>query len=202
MEIKNEDLIVVQIGANRGNDHLTELLKDKKIEKLILVEPFEEHNNSLQNCYFDKKNFVIENIIITDKDDIGECEIYYHEEDSTHENKFELASLNKKHSLNIRSHYNESGLKFRTLPCLTLMNLFKKHNLKKIDILYIDTEGFDDKLIKSIDFENILIEKIFYENLHINKSEIREYFINKNFEVIESVDEPHGWSDLAINKNI
>ena len=40
-------MVVVQIGANRGNDDFTEIIKNKKIEKLILVEPLDFHNQSL-----------------------------------------------------------------------------------------------------------------------------------------------------------
>jgi len=58
-------MIAVQIGANRGNDDFTQIIKNKKIEMLILVEPLDFHNESLNECYKEIKNKVIKNLIIT-----------------------------------------------------------------------------------------------------------------------------------------
>ena len=59
-------MTVIQIGANQGNDELTELLKNQPIDKLILVEPLELHNVKLKQCYSNIENLFIENIALTD----------------------------------------------------------------------------------------------------------------------------------------
>ncbi len=128
-------MIAVQIGSNKGYDDFYDVIKDSKLEKLILVEPFNEHNESLLTCYSHVDNKEIENIIITNNPNKNSDVIFYHEEDSEHINKFELASLNKLHSLKIRSNYDESGIKGRELTSMTINQLLNKYNLKNIDLL-------------------------------------------------------------------
>jgi hypothetical protein len=200
LKLKNKTkvvkMIVVQIGSNKGYDDLTEILRNKNVEKLILVEPFEEHNFSLNECYSHISNKFIENIIITDNSEKKLEYIFYHEEDTKHTNKFELASLNKLHSLKIRSNYDETGIRFRELKALTANHLFEKYSLNKIDILFVDTEGFDDKIIRSIDFDKFKIDTIYYENLHINSNDLRKFLELKNYNVIPNFGFG-GWSDIA-----
>lgn len=188
---------IVQIGANKGYDDVTELIKGKTITNLVLVEPFEEHNKSLKECYKDIPNVVIKNIIIQDNPEISESSIFFHTDDSNHTNAFELASLNKNHSLNIRGQYTEAGILERKLESMTINQLFDSHGLEEIDLLFIDTEGYDCKIIKTLDFERFRIKELYYENLHCNVQEIREYLKSKGFEVTQNVMS-HGWSDKAI----
>ena len=188
---------IIQIGANKGYDDVTELIKDKEISKLVLVEPFEEHNKSLNECYSNVKNFIIQNIIVQDDPSLHECSIFYHTHDASHNNAFELASLNKNHSLKIRGQYTEDGIVSRTLRCMTINQLFDQHNLTEIDLLFIDTEGYDCNIIKSIDFSKYKIKELYFENLHCDVSEIRELLKSKGYEVIQNVMS-HGWSDKAV----
>ena len=189
-------MIALQIGANKGYDDFTDTIKDELIEKLILVEPFNEHNESLNNCYSHIEKKYIENVIVTNNPDNHTETIFFHEDDTTHSNKFELASLNKYHSLKIRENYNESGIKERKLPSITINQLLYKYNVKILDLLFIDTEGFDDELIKSIDLINFKIKKIYYENLHINSDELRIFLESKNYKITKGVGYG-GWSDYA-----
>ena len=189
-------MIAVQIGSNKGYDDFTELLIHKNVEKLILVEPFEEHNESLRRCYSNIENLYIENIIINDDPNKYSESIFYHEEDANHGNKFELASLNKLHSLKIRSNYNETGIQERKLNSMTINQLLYRYNIVEIDLLFIDTEGFDDKIIESIDFTKFVIKEIYYENLHINSEKLREFLSQKNYTVHPNVGYG-GWSDFA-----
>lgn len=188
---------IVQIGANKGFDDVTELIKGKNISKLVLVEPFDEHNKSLEECYKEINNVTIQNIIIQDDPSINECSIFYHTDDSNHNNAFELASLNKTHSLKIRGQYTEDGIIERKLKCMTINQLFDYHGLTEIDLLFIDTEGYDCKIIKSLNFEQYKIKELYYENLHCDVQEIREYIKSKGFEIHPNVMS-HGWSDKAV----
>ena len=189
-------MIAVQIGSNKGYDDFYDVIKDSKLEKLILVEPFNEHNESLLTCYSHVENKEIENIIITNNPNKNSDVIFYHEEDSEHINKFELASLNKLHSLKIRSNYDESGIKGRELTSMTINQLLNKYNLKNIDLLFIDTEGFDDKIIESINFDEFTIDEIYYENLHVDSDKLRDFLISKDYTVTKHVGYG-GWSDYA-----
>ena len=66
-----------------------------------------------------------------------------------------LSSLKKSH---IEKHKtNEEPIEIE-VDSITLNDLFDKHDINKIDVLFVDSEGMDDKLIMSIDFNKFDIE--------------------------------------------
>ena len=62
---------IVQIGSNRGYDDLTNYISENRnnINLLLLVEPLEKFNDSLNECYNYIQNKFIENIVVTDTND-------------------------------------------------------------------------------------------------------------------------------------
>lgn len=191
---------IVQIGTNRANDNLTSLVykyNPDQIQNLILVEPFAIHNDKIRDCYTNYYNSLhIENIIISHTEDTVQ-KLCYHPDDLAGSNTGELASLNPDHSIGIRYYYNKEELLYLELPNLTIDQLFNKYNLHTIDILYIDTEGFDDKIIYSIDFNKFLIKTIYYEHLHIDRDKLRLYLKENNYNIdIETNSYPY--CDCAI----
>jgi FkbM family methyltransferase len=180
-------MIVVQIGANRGNDELTSIIKGMSVSKLILVEPMSKFNESLLKCYEGINNLFIENIAITDDVNKKSEKFYLHEK---MDENVEQASLLKSH---VNKVFNRPEYTFdkpydvqlieMEVSCSTINDLFTKYELKNIDILFIDAEGFDDKIIKSIDFNNFNIKKIYYENMHINMLDMSDFLIKMGYDV-------------------
>lgn len=186
---------IVQIGANRAYDNLSNIVyqyNPELINSLVIVEPLSLHNSSIQSCYQKYSSKLhIENIIISDID-TPTNKLWYHPNDLAHQNAAELASLNKEHSLNIRSYYKAEEVSFIELPNLTANQLFEKYNLNTIDILYIDTEGFDDKIIYSIDFKRYNITTIYYENLHIDRERLRSFLSKLSYKIeINTQNDPY-----------
>jgi len=184
---------IVQIGSHKGYDDLTKLVKTmttQNIEILILIEPQSEFNPSLKECYLGY-NFFIENIIITNDDKLKKCKFYSCEEDK---NK-EISSLKKEHLFK----HNQYNFNEKEIKCLTLNNLLLKYEIKDLDILFIDSEGFDGEIIKSIDYEKFNIKKIFYENLHINNEDVINFLEEKNYIINKNVL-LNGWTNEAIKK--
>ena len=58
------------------------------------------------------------------------------------------------------------GDKFKRLsvPSMTFTELCEKYQLQHINLLQVDTEGYDSKIIRSIDFTKVKIDMIIYEN--------------------------------------
>lgn len=56
------------------------------------------------------------------------------------------------------------------MACTSLIQLVKDHDLFGLDYLQIDTEGFDDEIIKMIDFSIIKPKLIKFELVHLSKS--------------------------------
>jgi hypothetical protein len=68
----------------------------------------------------------------------------------------------------------------------------KKHNIRKIDIFVLDTEGSEEEIIRGINFENIEISNFIIEcNLNILKIEEFDLFMSslgyKNMGIAEDL---------------
>lgn len=195
---------IIQIGTNRADDHLTSIVKKihpDQINNLITVEPFDLHNESIKRCYQDySASLHIENIIITpENNSSGKEKIWFHPKDLTHNNATELASLNKEHASRIVAQYTYEDMQFLELSSMTLNELFDKYNMTDIDILYIDTEGYDDKLIYSINLDKYKIRTIFYEHLHIDKWKLFHFLVDKGYDIEHSI-EGDSYADMATLK--
>lgn len=193
---------IVQIGANRGNDELTRIIREKVNTPnfLLLVEPLEKFNKNLQECYRDVTNLNIENIAIVDDNTLETTTMFLHK--SMDEN-MEQASLKKSHIDMVfdRPEYISSGLSHKEqiielkVKCSTFNSLMEKYGVNEIDILFIDAEGLDDIIIKSIDFKSITIREIYYENMHINNESLENFLLDRGYQI------QHGTSE-SMNNNI
>lgn len=169
---------IVQIGSNEGYDELTKMID--KNDFLLLVEPLKEFNESLKTCYKNISKLHIENVAITDEG----CEetIFY-----LHKNSTTLweSSLLRSHIL---KHFSEEdGIIEKKVKCKNINELFNSYSIYNIDILFIDAEGFDDRIIKSIDFSKYDINTIYYENYHINVDEIEKYLMSKGYKTYRNI---------------
>ncbi|MGA7937607.1 MAG: FkbM family methyltransferase [Kovacikia sp.] len=54
---------------------------------------------------------------------------------------------------------------------MTFARLIEENNVSKLDLLHIDTEGYDYEIIKLIDFQKIKPSIILYESKHLNESD-------------------------------
>jgi FkbM family methyltransferase len=188
---------ILQIGANRGNDDLTDIIRPykAKIAKLILVEPLSVHNKALIKCYSGYP-FTIENIAISESATTNQLSFYYHVEDGP---GYEVSSLNREHILKhtvFNPKLTEKGIREESVNCLTINQLCDKHSILNLDLLFIDAEGIDDKLIFNIDFKSLTIANIIYENLHIDSGKVAQYLESKGYHVHKKFGK-NGWSTLA-----
>ena len=101
-----------------------------------------------------------------------------------------LASFEKRHLLKhgIRTFHIEKT----KVETITLNNLIKKHNIKFLDLLFVDAEGYDGKIVYDfllntnfkplIIFEYIHIENLFFEKLliYLNKENYSYFSLNEN----------------------
>ena len=73
---------------------------------------------------------------------------------------------------------------FKTYECKVeiLENIFKRHNIKAIDLAIIDVEGSEIELLKGINFKEININYFCIESYNIN--ELEKFMSKKNYEFI------------------
>ena len=205
---------IIQIGTNRAYDELSDLilrkegkLSDKfninQLEKLILVEPLNFHNKNINKCYKNIDCKVIDNIAVTDNLNIDEIDFYYHLNDGDMElephRSFEIASADKSHLIK-HGKLDDSNMVQVKVPAITINNLFQKHNLTEIDLLFIDAEGFDGKILLDIDFNKYKIKYIVFEFTHESKiTEVRKYLSKNNFNLITEFSPGNNlWKNMNI----
>lgn len=141
----------IQIGTNDGNDEFKkriEQLKNKSNVYLIepnsdLISKIEENYKSLKEIH----NVFILNVGIVSHKGINE--LY------TDLNYSGFSSV-----INRKSHNLSSKIQFTPL---TFQELCDTNNISNIELLYIDTEGYDYTILNSIDFKTVNIKKIICE---------------------------------------
>ncbi len=181
-----KDFFFVQIGANDGkkNDPLYDLVIKYNLSGL-LVEPLSGVFQSLLKNYSGNSNLIFENVAISDKEGFQpmyEIKKEFQDvfEKHTKEKATMMASFNKDHvrkflrrgmgeffkDKQIDDYIDEVQVKTTSFD-----TLMQKHQIKSIDLLQIDTEGFDFEIIKMVDFNKYSPKLINYESVHLNASD-------------------------------
>jgi hypothetical protein len=74
------------------------------------------------------------------------------------------------------------------VPVLTLESLCRRHDVERIDLLVIDTEGYDHEILKSIELERRHPRLAIYEHYHLPAAEraaCRELVREAGYEAME-----------------
>ena len=175
---------LIQIGANDGLsfDELNFFIK-KYETKSLLVEPIKENFNLLKKNYKNLDFITFENSAISINEEIS----YLYKVNSQHMQKYgshipAIPSFDKKHLINhgVKNQHIVS----EKVNSITILDLINKHKFNNLDLLFIDTEGYDGKIVNDflstvnarpiIMFEYIHIDNNAYENL-INNLFKKEY---------------------------
>ena len=163
-----------QIGTNNGVDNFRKYVNYYKPKRVILVEANSSLIDDINNNYDSIKKFtevvIVNKTIYTEND--KEVSLFIPAENGIYgrpgvqpdrkqgnhlynNGQFSLLPMNdwgeKKHMIEIKSN------------SITFGRLCEELNVKNIDFLQIDTEGFDSEIIKSINLKEIDISVIRYE---------------------------------------
>ncbi len=197
------DFFFVQIGANDGknNDPIYDFVSKYKLSGL-LVEPQKNAFKSLCKNYGDNNNLIYENAAISYKDEyqsmyiIKEAFQDTYGELTTTANPSGPSSFDKDH---VRKWIRRGGamteffkdkqvddyIEEIQVKTITFDTLMRKHNIKSIDLLQIDAEGFDFEIIKMIDFDKYPPKLINYESAHLraknSRIECESFLQNKGY---------------------
>jgi FkbM family methyltransferase len=186
--VDKEKFFLVQIGANDGksrdrmHDYVTRLDLSG-----ILVEPQKQVFEKLKQSYAGRDKISFANVAIGNKE--GEL-TFYTVKDSliNEENYFEttaIASLDKstiennikkripkiieRISDDINDYISESKV-----ACLTFDSFVKKFNVPVFDFLFLDCEGYDYEILKTIDFSKHTPKMINFESKFLSDVEREE----------------------------
>ena len=191
---------IIQIGANDGksDDFLrTSINTDTNV---LLVEPIKSAFEQLEKNYSGYKNVKFVNKAIDIKS--GKREIFsvnpkYHD---FYEKKYQskdvswltvLASFDKNH---LEYHGIKSGhIQSIEIDCINFKELIDQYNFDSLDLLVVDTEGYDEILITNFIQNTNIRPLIIFEWIHIQK--------NKAEDLIELL-ELNNYKFLKLNKDL
>jgi FkbM family methyltransferase len=84
-----------------------------------------------------------------------------------------LGSFRKDVVLSHREHIPDIDARLREIevPCLTFDELCRKHAVERIDLVHIDTEGYDFEVIKLVDLDRWQPSVLLYEHKHLSQDD-------------------------------
>jgi FkbM family methyltransferase len=91
----------------------------------------------------------------------------------------------------MREHFPGTQIVEEDVVCRSFEYLIEKYNVRKIDLLHIDAEGYDYEIIKLVPFSRIRPNMIFYESEHLrpdDKVSCEELLITYGYKLIRAKD--------------
>lgn len=164
----------VEIGANDGQrlDPLSNyIVKDDWTG--VMVEPVPYVFERLRRHFEGNGRIAVENAAIADREgsrpfyhlaeaagDEGGAPIWWYDAIGS----FEREHLYKHESVipNLESRVRQIDVE-----CMTVGDLLRKHGMDAVDLILIDTEGYDAEIVGSIDFDRIRPRLLIYEHHHL-----------------------------------
>ena len=157
------DFFFVQIGGNDGktNDPIHRIVKRRKLSGII-VEPVKDYFKELQLTYGGYKNIRLANVAIYAQNQ----RIKIYRADGTRTDLPDwtkgIASLYPSHFQ--KSKTSQNSIIEEEVEGITFEKLIDSYSITSIDLIQIDTEGYDYQIIKMIDFEKIHPNIIAFEH--------------------------------------
>ena len=188
-KLKNKPLNIIDIGAHKG-ETIDFFLNNFLINRILAFEPNEELYNQLRkNNKYLNKNISIYNFGVGKKNEIKYLNIMSDSASSTfHKIKQNNDYFKKKKR--IISFFDQNKEFMKKTQKVTVINLSKiilDNKIKEIDILKIDTEGFEYNVLKGIENFNFIKIKYIYIEHHF------DLMINKGYKLSDI--------NMLLNKN-
>jgi FkbM family methyltransferase len=168
----------VEIGANDGEkyDHLRSTIRSRGWAG-IMVEPVPYVFERLAQNYRDVDQVILEHAAIADRD--GNLPLWSVRPPEPGESRRlpdwydAIGSFSRETVLSHAPQIPdiEDRLIRLDVPTLTFASLCAKHGIEEVDLLVIDTEGYDHEILRSIDFTGIRPRLVIYEHFHLAPEE-------------------------------
>lgn len=175
----------VQVGANDGvmADPLRPLILKHRMAGL-LIEPLPDLFEQLKTNYATQPQLKFENVAISSE---PATVAMYRVRAGVPALNTGLASFNREHLVNCK--IPDEYIEIVHVSSVTLPSLLKKHSIEKVNLLQIDTEGYDFEIIKSAFNSGIYPDIINYEHRHIgraNKYHCKKMLDDLGYQFIEA----------------
>ena len=184
----------VEIGSNDGDkyDHLSEIIRSGSWRG-IMIEPVPYVYQRLARNYEGTEGIILENVAIADRD--ARLPFYHlrqlddDERGSVPDWYDAIGSFVLDTILSHRDKIPdlERRVVSTEVPCVTFQTLCAKHGVDRVDLILIDTEGYDWQIIKNIDFSLHRPRLLVYEHFHLAPEErvrCRSYLEELGYELL------------------
>lgn len=188
-----KNIFVLQIGSNDGmsGDPVFSLLNQQSSWHALLVEPVPYLFDRLRNNYEHNSRLQFANVAIAET--VGTHSFYY--VDSTAKSHVpdlppwfdQLGSFNRSHITNHLGERIEPFIKAQDIQTTTLPMLLERYGVKKIDVLHIDAEGYDWRILKQLDLSKFRPAVILFEYKHLSDVDraAAENFLRPNYRMTD-----------------
>lgn len=167
--LMKQPISLLQIGACDGvtSDSIYKYIKQGMI-KAYLVEPSCVNFNKLKSFYNAHPEVTLINAAVAEQ---NSKRIFYSIKDEGRWKDSgwarQLASFYKQHL--IRHGILEHEIQSEEVDCLMVKTIIENYHIKNLDILLIDTEGYDGEIVRMALDQNILPNFIAFENVQLVK---------------------------------
>jgi FkbM family methyltransferase len=188
-----EDPLFVKVGANDGVtlDPCTDILLRDPAWRGLLIEPVPYLFDRLKLNFPNTNRFILEQLAIGPR---GKATFYFL--DPSAKKQFadlpecfdQLGSFNKSHITNHFGAELSAYVREMIVDVEPLEDVLKRHNVSKIQLLHIDTEGYDYKVLTTLNFELVKPLAIFIEYRHLVPDEhasLLRLFRDNQYEVYD-----------------
>tara|TARA_B100000780_G_C20980347_1_gene391714 strand:- start:62 stop:823 length:762 start_codon:yes stop_codon:yes gene_type:complete len=187
-----ENPVIFDVGGNRGQS----IERFKKIFNNPIIhsfEPIKSEFDYMANRFSRENNIFLNNFALGDKIEDKEFNITAKTATSSFNKITEGTKWLKHRSKQYKTTEKEYVVKIEKVKVTTLDHYCKNKNIQKIDLLKIDTQGYEDKVlegslntIKSNHVGVVLTEIIFDQvyDKHFSFSDIEKYLIPNNFRMV------------------
>jgi FkbM family methyltransferase len=180
---KLKNFIVIGAFDGESHDNFFDKIKqksNKKDNKIIFVEPIKRfYDNLTQNVLsINDVEVICENVGISDKNEDVTMATVNPNVLYKYPSYIEGCTCVVENGTPINTfiqQVDDGDLIYEKLSCITFSDLLFKHNFLDVDFLQIDTEGYDERIVKSINFDSFNIKFIKFEKFYLTEGFIDEF---------------------------
>jgi FkbM family methyltransferase len=168
--IEQPDIFFLQIGANDGvtGDPIRKYII-KFHWRGVLIEPQPKVFTKLVENYKSEPQLLFENAAIAKCG--GFVKLY-----TTGENGVESVNATLNQDILRKRAGFKVPIQELTIPAMSIPTLISKHGIKRVDLVQIDTEGYDFEIIKMIADAQLRPAVIHFEHTYLSREERRQCF--------------------------
>jgi FkbM family methyltransferase len=168
--------VVVQVGSNDGLQHdpIAPLIRTNPEWQVLFIEPLPHLFRRLTANYPQLSRYRFENVAISEKKEVRP--LYYISDDIKKTRNDvpwwydQLGSFDPSHIVRHGQEF-EPFITSEPVRCEPLREVLTRNRIETIDLLQIDTEGYDYQILKQVDLGASSPGAILYEHRHLSSAD-------------------------------